>query len=338
MATDGEWIYWTEDEGAPVYKVRPDGSGYTSTDPGLGILDGITVDDTYIYVFRNYTLWRMAKDFTGATIIANSGTKPIEHIQARGGYVYKLHAGAVDNWIDRSSDRGDTWTKLITLPAETIDIPTAFDVSDTGIRVSMGYGSIYTGWATYDLDGTNLQRILPNSRLSNTRNSAHLIGDTVYGFFGTDTKNLVRINRDGTQYRAITDVPTGGEPTDSLFVGTSVGDFTFIPSPAAVADFTGSSSDTGASLTWSAPTVPYGSAPITGYRIKYKLHSETEYGYSYDGEANALSWGISDLTPETEYDFSVSAISAAGVGEETVVMLTTGSEIPIFFNTTIMPA
>ena len=78
-------------------------------------------------------------------------------------------------------------------------------------------------------------------------------------------------------------------------------------------------------VSWTAPTVPRGELPITGYSIRYKVQNSNVFKY-WAGTSNSET-EITGLNPGTVYRVYVAGVSAIGPGsyccEETPVLVTT---------------
>ena len=66
-------------------------------------------------------------------------------------------------------------------------------------------------------------------------------------------------------------------------------------------------------VSWSAPTVPSGELPITGYSIRYKVSGATENIMEIIAPSSTAE--VTGLLPGTEYQVFVASVSALGTGE-----------------------
>ena len=77
-------------------------------------------------------------------------------------------------------------------------------------------------------------------------------------------------------------------------------------------------------VSWSAPTVPNGELPITGYSIRYKVQNRNSFKYK-SVTANSVEAMIPGLVPGTAYQVYVAGVNAIGTGlyccEETPVVV-----------------
>ena len=78
-------------------------------------------------------------------------------------------------------------------------------------------------------------------------------------------------------------------------------------------------------VSWTAPTVPSGELPITGYSIRFKVQNSTMFKY-WSVMSNSET-EVTGLNPGTVYRGYVAGVSAIGLGsyccEETPVLVTT---------------
>ena len=65
-------------------------------------------------------------------------------------------------------------------------------------------------------------------------------------------------------------------------------------------------------VSWTAPTVPSGELPITGYSIRYKVQNSNVFKY-WAGTSNSET-EITGLNPGTVYRVYVAGVSAIGPG------------------------
>ena len=66
-------------------------------------------------------------------------------------------------------------------------------------------------------------------------------------------------------------------------------------------------------VSWTAPTVPSGELPITGYSIRYKVQSSNSFKYT-SVTSNSSAAMITGLNPGTVYRVYVAGVSAIGLG------------------------
>ena len=83
-------------------------------------------------------------------------------------------------------------------------------------------------------------------------------------------------------------------------------------------------SDTAITVSWTAPADPDG-APVTGYKVMWKMSSATDYADADMAEvmADATMHQVTGLTASTEYTFKVMAKNAKGYGAAAEAMETT---------------
>ena len=78
-------------------------------------------------------------------------------------------------------------------------------------------------------------------------------------------------------------------------------------------------------VSWSAPTVPRGESPITGYTIQYKVQNSNMF--KYQSVMSNSETEVTGLNPGTVYRVYVAGLSAIGPGsyccEGTPVLVTT---------------
>ena len=78
-------------------------------------------------------------------------------------------------------------------------------------------------------------------------------------------------------------------------------------------------------VSWTAPTVPRGELPITGYIIRYNIQNSNMYWYK--SVMSNSETEVTGLNPGTVYRVSVAGVSAIGPGsyccEGTPVLVTT---------------
>ena len=66
-------------------------------------------------------------------------------------------------------------------------------------------------------------------------------------------------------------------------------------------------------VSWSAPTVPSGELPITGYSIQYKERGENPF--SYVNDITATTAEVTGLKSGQEYQVYVATINDLGIGD-----------------------
>ena len=66
-------------------------------------------------------------------------------------------------------------------------------------------------------------------------------------------------------------------------------------------------------VSWSAPTVPSGELPITGYSIRYNMQNSNVFKYK-NGNANSVEAIITGLDLGTVYQVYVAGVNAIGTG------------------------
>ena len=67
------------------------------------------------------------------------------------------------------------------------------------------------------------------------------------------------------------------------------------------------------SVSWTAPVVPTGELPITGYSIRYHIRGSGVSGYQYMNATQSPA-NVTGLLPGTEYRVYVAAVNAIGTG------------------------
>ena len=67
------------------------------------------------------------------------------------------------------------------------------------------------------------------------------------------------------------------------------------------------------SVSWTAPVVPTGELPITGYSIRYHIRGSGDSGYQYMSATQSPAEVIC-LLPGTEYRVYVASVNAIGTG------------------------
>ena len=79
-------------------------------------------------------------------------------------------------------------------------------------------------------------------------------------------------------------------------------------------------------VSWSAPTVPSGELPITGYSIRYKVQNSSSFMYK-SAAATSVEAMITGLVPGTAYRIYVAGVNDIGRGpyccEETPLVVWT---------------
>ena len=66
-------------------------------------------------------------------------------------------------------------------------------------------------------------------------------------------------------------------------------------------------------MSWTAPTVPIGELPITGYSIRYNMQNSNVFKYK-NGNANSVEAVITGLDLGTVYQVYVAGVNAIGTG------------------------
>ena len=67
------------------------------------------------------------------------------------------------------------------------------------------------------------------------------------------------------------------------------------------------------SVSWTAPVVPTGELPITGYSIRYHIRGSGVSGYQYKSVVQSPA-EVTGLLPGTEYQVYVASANAIGTG------------------------
>ena len=67
------------------------------------------------------------------------------------------------------------------------------------------------------------------------------------------------------------------------------------------------------SVSWTAPVVPTGELPITGYSIRYHISGSGVSGYQYMNATQSPA-KVTGLLPGTEYRVYVASVNAIGTG------------------------
>ena len=65
-------------------------------------------------------------------------------------------------------------------------------------------------------------------------------------------------------------------------------------------------------VSWSAPTVPSGELPITGYSIQYKVRGVNKNVREHTTQSSPAK--VFGLLPSTEYQVFVASVNALGAG------------------------
>ena len=66
-------------------------------------------------------------------------------------------------------------------------------------------------------------------------------------------------------------------------------------------------------MSWTAPFVPAGELPITGYSIQYHINGSGVSGYQYMSATQSPA-EVTNLLPGTEYRVYVASVNAIGTG------------------------
>ena len=66
-------------------------------------------------------------------------------------------------------------------------------------------------------------------------------------------------------------------------------------------------------MSWTAPVVPIGELPITGYSIRYHIRGSGVSGYQYMNATQSPA-NVTGLLPGTEYRVYVASVNAIGIG------------------------
>ena len=66
-------------------------------------------------------------------------------------------------------------------------------------------------------------------------------------------------------------------------------------------------------VSWTAPVVPTGELPITGYSIRYHINGSGDSGYQYKSAMQSPA-EVTGLLPGTEYRVYVASVNAIGTG------------------------
>ena len=67
------------------------------------------------------------------------------------------------------------------------------------------------------------------------------------------------------------------------------------------------------SVSWTAPVVPTGELPITGYSIRYHIRGSGVSGYQYMNAMQSPA-EVTGLLPGTEYQVYAASVNAIGTG------------------------
>ena len=67
-------------------------------------------------------------------------------------------------------------------------------------------------------------------------------------------------------------------------------------------------------MSWTAPVVPTGELPVTGFSIRYHIRGSGVSGYQYKSVVQSPA-EVTDLLPGTEYQVYVASVNAIGTGQ-----------------------
>jgi hypothetical protein len=111
---------------------------------------------------------------------------------------------------------------------------------------------------------------------------------------------------------------------DAFSSGLGSETFTVSRPPAAPAWLSASAEKDSVTLSWGAPA----SGSVTGYRVYAKRSADASWGLVAQAGADTLSYTVTGLTADTDYDFKVSAFNAAGEGEGAQIGARTAPDAP----------
>ena len=103
----------------------------------------------------------------------------------------------------------------------------------------------------------------------------------------------------------------GGRSLASLAVAVTVADMAE-PPPAPEAPTVTGASNVSLAVTWTAPAVPAGTPPITGYRLQYREEGASGSWISHDHPDTSTAAAIAGLAPGTSYEVQVMAFNHEG--------------------------
>ena len=103
----------------------------------------------------------------------------------------------------------------------------------------------------------------------------------------------------------------GGRALASLAVAVTVADMAE-PPPAPEAPTVTGASNVSLAVTWTAPVVPDGTPPITGYKLQYREEGASGSWISHDHPDTSTAAAIAGLAPGTSYEVQVMAFNHEG--------------------------
>ena len=105
----------------------------------------------------------------------------------------------------------------------------------------------------------------------------------------------------------------------NVYIGSPVPEPTPPPSPSSLST---SASDGSIMLNWKKPSDD-GGAPIQDYIVEFKLNSQPSWNVFDDGTSTSTSTLITNLENDQEYDFRISSVNSAGIGETSTIITDT---------------
>jgi titin len=128
---------------------------------------------------------------------------------------------------------------------------------------------------------------------------------------------------DGTAYsfRIAAQNAAGPSPWSDAVTATPAGP------PPAPHSLSVTGIDPGARMTWTAPATT-GGAPILGYIVSWKIHGSTNQPSSIATPTIATTYVVNGLEAGVTYDFTVAAVTSAGVGATSIPVQAVPFDVP----------
>ena len=261
-------------------------------------LVGQDVDDDSL----TYSVVTNPTDGTLSGTTPNLNYTPNSDFHGTDSFTFKVNDGTVDSSIE---------TATITI-SPINDIPIANAGSDQSVNPSTSV--TLDGSQSSDVDGDSITY----SWIQTSGTPVTLTDDTVVNPqlstpSSEDTLSFMLTVSDGTA--------TSNPDVVNIYIGSPVP----IPIPPSPPTSISTTSSNGVvSLSWQPPTDD-GGETITDYIIEFKKESDSTWQIHDDGTSSTTTTTISGLTNNDNYQFRISSVSLAGVGDTSSVI----SEIPV---------
>ena len=249
-----------------------------------------------------YSVVTNPTDGTLSGTAPNLSYSPNPDFHGTDSFTFKVNDGTVDSSID---------TATITI-SPINDIPIANAGSDQSVNPSTSV--TLDGSQSSDVDGDSVTYSwIQTSGTPVTLSDDTIVNPQLSTPSSENTLSFMLTVSDGTA--------TSNPDVVNIYIGTPVPDPIPPPPPLALST---TSLNGSVNLSWQPPADD-GGETISDYIIEFKKESDTTWEIHDDGTSSTTTTIISGLTNNDNYQFRISSVSLAGVGDTSSVI----SEIPV---------